>query len=251
MRASRPMKIRRIATRIKICGLTRGEDALLAARLGAEFLGVVLAESPRQVRMAEAREWVAEVRAEFPHSRWVGVFARPSPEEVASAVAALSLDLVQLHGCACKDLPASPVPIIRAVSSEEIPALRRSAGDPSAWAVLVDRAAHGGTGETFDWSPLQGWRDWMAASSEESPRPRLFLAGGLGPETVADAIRSVRPYAVDASSRLEVSPGRKDPERIRAFIAAARSTRRGGAGARENPPSGGPDGRVSGPREET
>lgn len=250
MRTSQPTKIRRIATRIKICGLARGEDALLAARLGAEFLGVVLAESPRQVRIAEARAWVAEVRAEFPHSRWVGVFVRPRAEEVAAAVAALGLDLVQLHGCAPGDVPQSPVPVIRAVAAAEIPALRDAPKDPAAWAVLVDRAARGGTGETFDWSPLKGWRDWMSAGAEEGPWPRLFLAGGLGPDNVADAIRAVRPYAVDASSRLEAAPGRKDPEKVRAFIAAARATRRSGQRTRENPP-GGPDNSQSRLREES
>jgi len=261
VRSARPVKIRRIATRIKICGLTRGSDALLSARLGADYLGVVLAESPRRVRVAEARSWVAEVRAEFPHSHWVGVFVRPSAAELEDAVRALNLDLVQIHGLGtgvvpgmpvpampvpamqvpgmpvpavpvpAMQVPASPVPVVRAVAAAEIPALRAAGGDPTVWALLIDRAAGGGTGEAFDWSPLKGWREWLGERAPGADPPRLFLAGGLGPDNVADAIRAVRPFAVDASSRLEASPGCKDPEKIRAFIAAARGARRGVKGA--------------------
>ena len=90
-------------TRIKICGLTNEEDARLAARLGADFLGLVLAESPRRVRVQEARAWVAALKGGDRRAQLVGVFLRPSAAEVEDAVQALGLDLVQIHGRALKE----------------------------------------------------------------------------------------------------------------------------------------------------
>jgi phosphoribosylanthranilate isomerase len=204
-------------TRIKICGLARPEDARLAASLGADFLGLVLAESSRRVDPERARRWVPEVRAEFPQCRWVGVFVRPSEAEVAEAVEALPLDLVQIHGLAREESVAPSVPWIRAAGgSEAVDLLRRLAGSPGPppWAVLVDHSSGaGGTGRSFDWNLL---RD----RSEDAVR--LFVAGGLAADNVGRAIEAARPYAVDASSRLEISPGRKDPEKMRAFVAAVR-----------------------------
>jgi phosphoribosylanthranilate isomerase len=208
-------------TRVKICGLARREDALHAAGLGAEFLGIVLSPSPRRVQVQAVAPWIAEVRAAFPASRLVGVFVRPSAEEVARAVERLGLDLIQVHGLELSAPFRSPVDWIHAAGPEEarrLLARLRSAGDP--WAVMADTPAEGGaggTGRTFDWGLL---------GRPGGGAPRLFLAGGLDAENVGEAIRAVRPYAVDASSRLEEGPGRKDPRKVSAFIRAVRATDR-------------------------
>lgn len=222
-------------TAIKICGLARANDARLAAQLGADFLGLVLAESPRRVALRDARRWVAEIQAEFPDPRWVGVFVRPSKEEVRDAVAALGLDLVQVHGLRPEEGFASPVPWIRAVPASDLRAEEVPGGSeempaaPAAgpWALLVDSAGaggSGGTGQSFDWNLLRDWKERSRVGAA-GPRPNLlFLAGGLGPDNVREAIRIVRPYAVDASSRLEASAGRKDHQALREFVRAVRDS---------------------------
>ena len=217
-------------TRVKICGLTREEDARDAAGLGADFLGLVFASSPRQTDVASARRWVGRVRAEYPALDWVGVFVAPSQSEIAEAVEALGLTHLQLHGLEPGQGFATPVPWIRALPADKISPLERSGdgsgeraeersdGDPAGlvtdpWALLVDTPApdrFGGTGETYDWKRL-----------EAIPRSnRLFVAGGLDAENVGTLIRGVRPFAVDVSSRLEQSPGEKDREKVAAFFAA-------------------------------
>jgi phosphoribosylanthranilate isomerase len=217
-------------TRVKICGLTRAEDALLAADLGADFVGVVLAPSPRRCDPAEARKWLPEARERG--ARAVGVFVAPSAAELAEAVEALGLDLVQVHGLPAAVAPTCPW--IRAGSWADARAwIRETQGrvraprapegiDPSPpnvpapWGILADTGATGGTGRSFDWGALAGWRSWTPGEV------RLFLAGGLSPETVGAAIAAVRPWAVDASSRLEAEAGRKEPGRMRAFLDAVR-----------------------------
>lgn len=193
-------------TRVKICGLVHPEDARAAAATGAEFLGLVFAPSPRQVRLADVRSWVPDVRAAHPSALWVGVFVDADPIELADIRETLTLDLVQVHGTVPHAVPDR---WIRAVSATELAAPSETTAP---WAWLVDSGKQGGSGRTFDWSRLP-------------PPPhayRLFLAGGLDPDNVAQAIRTVRPYAVDASSRLERSPGQKDPARIRAFMEEVR-----------------------------
>lgn len=200
--------------RIKICGLARAEDARAAAGLGVDFLGLVLARSPRGVIPEVASSWVEEIRAEFPTPAWVGVFVRPADAEIAAAVQRLSLDYVQIHGMPADWAPHDlPRPWIRVLSPG---AARQSFLEESqAFATLVDTPrsdGYGGTGEVFDWSAV-------------GPAPkerRVFLAGGLDPENVSAAITTVRPWAVDASSRLERAPGEKDPARVRAFVEAVR-----------------------------
>lgn len=197
-------------TRVKICGVTRGEDALLAARLGAAFIGLVLAESPRRAEPAAVLEWLPELRRCHPEVKVVGVFVRPTSESVARAAERLHLDLVQVHGIPAQAATSWPRPLILACGPDDLGAATRS----GAWGVLVDTPGDGGgggTGRSFDWSRVG------AARPE-----RLFLAGGLGPDNVADAIRTVSPWAVDASSRLEAAPGEKDPARLEAFFAAVR-----------------------------
>lgn len=200
-------------TRIKICGLRREEDARCAAELGADFLGFVLAESPRRAEPREIGPWVRVLRADFPALRLVGVFVRPGTADLQAAVEALSLDLVQLHGLDAGGRLPSARPVILACGPRDW----RAAEAQGAWAVLVDSAGPhgGGTGRPWDWTSLAGERP-----------SRLFVAGGLGADNVAAAIRALRPYAVDASSRLESSPGCKERARIEAFVAAVRAADR-------------------------
>jgi phosphoribosylanthranilate isomerase len=230
-------------TRIKICGLTSEGDARHAAACGAQFVGLVLAESSRRADVSEAARWLPAIRREFPAVRVVGVFVRPSAAEVTEAVDRLGLDLVQVHGveyvapgaaqrvapCTAEHAEedawgfASPRPLILAAGPESL--ARAAAARP--WAILADCVGPkgaGGTGTPLDWAALAASLPDGLGRAEE---PRLFLAGGLDAGNVAEAIRVVVPWAVDASSRLEITPGRKDPAKVAAFCEAVRVADRG------------------------
>ena len=201
---------------VKICGITNLDDALSAVEAGADALGFnFYRRSPRYVAPEEARRIVAEL----PHELMkVGVFVNGGgPEEVARVADEVGLTAVQLHG-------DEPPEYCRALGGRfVIKALRAGSGfepesvlEYEADAILLDAFSdheRGGTGLVVDWDVARRVRELV---------PRLFLAGGLGPENVADAVGAVGPYAVDACSRLESAPGRKDPARVRAFVAAAR-----------------------------
>jgi phosphoribosylanthranilate isomerase len=196
---------------VKVCGLTVPEEARACAELGVWAIGVVLAaESPRRVDAARA----AEVMAAVPDGvARVGVFVAPPPAEVAAVAALAGLTHVQLHdGDPGEVRRATGLPVIEGVRVSGTDALRR-ARESAAELVLLDAAVpgrHGGTGRSFDWGLL-----------ELEPLGRPFaLAGGLRPETVADAVMRLRPAAVDVSSGVESSPGRKDIALVRAFVAA-------------------------------
>jgi phosphoribosylanthranilate isomerase len=233
-------------TRIKICGLASEADARYAAACGAQFLGLVLAESPRRADVAEVADWLPAIRRKFPAVCVVGVFVRPSNAEVSEAVHRLDLDFVQVHGVENAEALALPRPLVLAAGPESL--TRAAAARP--WAVLADRmgpTGAGGTGTPLDWAGLvsvlpaelqrgeasKGSIDDVAVARVADPgarcdlegapgSPRLFLAGGLEAGNVAEAIRIVRPWAVDASSRLEFAPGRKDPAKVAAFCEAVR-----------------------------
>jgi phosphoribosylanthranilate isomerase len=199
-------------TEIKICGLTRREDVELACALGAAYVGFNFASvSPRRVSLETARDLS---RATRPGVARVGVFVHETREEILEAIEAAGLDLVQIHRpLAPDDLDDMPRPVIAVerVSSRGIevapPALLARCRS-----VLLDTAGGrpGGTGTAFDWNILVG-KTW--------PVP-LILAGGLGPENVAEAISRVRPAAVDVASGVESSPGIKDVTRLRLFFKA-------------------------------
>jgi phosphoribosylanthranilate isomerase len=143
----------------------------------------------------------------------VGLFVDAPPAEIDATVAALGLDLIQLHGAYTPaDCARWPGRYLRALPADRA---AQAADYPDAAAILLDTPSpgHGGSGQIFDWS--------LAAVAVASGRP-LFLAGGLTPANVADAVRSVRPYAVDVASGVESSPGIKDFEKMRVFIAAAK-----------------------------
>lgn len=192
---------------MKICGLTRPEDAALAIQAGADYLGLVFTESPRRVRVGDVERWLEDVRGD---AEIVGVFRDALPETVLEITERLDLDFVQLHGEEQGEVWKSlPVRLIEARIAHAGGFSRaRFAG--AAWAELLDAGA--GSGRTFDWAravPLARAR-------------RAFLAGGLNPTNVGEAIRRVRPFAVDVSSGVESSPGCKDAAAIRAFLRAAR-----------------------------
>lgn len=197
-------------TRVKFCGITRREDALAAARLGADAIGLVFyAPSPRVVTIGQAREVVAGLP---PFLSTVALFVNPAAEEVRAVADAIRPSLLQFHG---EEPPAQcaqfGIPYIKAVRVRpgiDLPAeIERY---ENAAAILFDSYhddRHGGTGATFDWSLLP------AAVAKP-----FILAGGLTPDNVAAAIARVRPYAVDVSGGIEISKGIKDLTKMQAFL---------------------------------
>jgi phosphoribosylanthranilate isomerase len=204
---------------IKVCGITNLEDALAAVEAGADALGFnFYLKSPRYIAPESARRIIEQLPSAV---MGVGVFVNErEPEEVARVADYARLSAVQLHG------DESPEYCHALRGRFTIKALRMSeefeperAKDYETDAVLLDayaRGARGGTGRVVDWEMARRVRERV---------PQLFLAGGLAPENVAEAIAAVEPYAVDACSSLESAPGRKDAERVRSFIAAARRAR--------------------------
>ncbi len=202
--------------RVKICGITNVEDALLAARAGADALGLIFApESPRRVTLARA---AAICRRLPPLLLRIGVFVNAPAAEVRRAVIACGLDAVQLHGeeppSACRTIPVRVIKAFRLKEGADLPRLRRYRVD--AW--LVD--AHASDGRRGGTGTLANWALARRAATMERP---LILSGGLAPSNVAAAVRAVRPYAVDACSGVERAPGRKDPSKLEAFIRRART----------------------------
>ena len=212
------------AVRIKVCGLTTTADALACASAGADWIGLNFHPgSPRRVDLGLAAEIIAALP---PTVEAVGLFVDRPPGEVASIAERLGLRIVQLHGREpVEDLVAlRPLRVIRAFRLDSPAAIERMAlelrradalGAPPE-AVLVDAyvpGVAGGTGQAIA-ADLLGLLP---------PLPRLILAGGLSPENVAARVARVRPWMVDVASGVESSPGRKDPDRVAAFIRAARS----------------------------
>ena len=199
-------------TRVKICGLTRVEDAVCAARAGADLLGFVFwPASPRAITAAAARDIATAIPHGLPR---VGVFVDAAPGDVEATRAHVPLDIVQLHGAErLEDWPAPPARVFKLTTLDTNADLDAATAWPAHVVPLVDAAdavRRGGTGRLADWSRARV----LAAS-----RP-IVLAGGLTPENVADAIRSVRPWAIDVSSGVEERPGVKSAARIERLIAA-------------------------------
>jgi phosphoribosylanthranilate isomerase len=198
--------------RIKVCGLTRVEDAVLAADLGADAIGFVLwPGSPRATGVDEA---LAIGRAVPPFVTRVGVVVDPAVGEINEIVRTARLDVLQLHGHETPgDFADVPVRLIKAVALDSDAAVEAALQMPDPVLLLVDAsdpARRGGTGRRADWE----------RAARLSARRRIVLAGGLTPENVAEAMAAVSPWGVDVSSGVELSPGRKDAGRVRAFFAA-------------------------------
>lgn len=203
------------AVRIKICGITRVEDALAAAEAGADAIGLVFyGKSPRAVSIHQARAVIAALP---PFVSVVGLFVNASRCELGEILDAVQLDLLQFHGDetpeACSGYGRPYIKALRVKAGDDIAA--RISQYPEARGFLLDtyvEGVPGGTGQAFDWSLIP----------EGLQRP-IILAGGLTPTNVGDAISRVRPYAVDVSGGVETSKGIKDAEKVRAFIAQCRS----------------------------
>ncbi|MCG6870836.1 MAG: phosphoribosylanthranilate isomerase [Gammaproteobacteria bacterium] len=199
--------------RIKICGIARVEDARAAAAAGADAIGLVFhRDSPRAV---DIRQGLAIVAALPPFVSVVGLFVDADPDHVREVITELRPHYLQFHGSESGDYCRKfGLPYIKAVAvtagMDESAVAAGAAGYPDAAAILLDSGS-GGSGEAFDWNCVPAHRD----------RP-LVLAGGLRPENVAQAVRQVRPDAVDVSSGVEKVRGRKDADMMAAFIAQAR-----------------------------
>jgi len=202
-------------TRVKICGITTVDDAREAVQAGANAIGLVFADSPRRIDVERARGVLAGVG---PFVTPVALFVNSPLEVIAGITDSLGIRTVQLHGDEPPELvdalrPLQVIKAVRVADEADLENLKRYRPD----AFLLDARVSGkagGTGKTFDWS----------LAVEPARRFRVILAGGLNPDNVADAVRQVRPYAVDVSSGVESSPGRKDPDKMKAFIDRARST---------------------------
>jgi phosphoribosylanthranilate isomerase len=201
--------------RVKICGITRLEDALAAARLGADALGFNFwPGSRRHVTPAAAH---AIVSALPPFVTPVGVFVNQPEGEIRAIAAETGIQVLQLHGDEPPDLCARlPLPVVKAIPVDQVSTLSRLLSyEVQAFLLDTPSRGFGGTGRPFDWSLAEG-------VSDVAP---VILAGGLDPENVAAAIRAVRPFAVDVASGVESSPGVKDPDRMSRFIHAVREVR--------------------------
>ena len=196
--------------RVKVCGITRRDDALLAADLGASAVGFVFwPPSPRYVEPAAAAAIARELPADVAP---IGVFVDAPVDDVRRIAAEVGLAAVQLHGdeppTLCDGLPYRVLKVVAVTGAATHAAADRV---PSRVTVLLDvrdPVRKGGTGRTVDWR----------LAAEVAARRRIFLAGGLRPENVGEALRTVRPYGIDVSSGVEAAPGRKDAGRLRGFF---------------------------------
>lgn len=200
--------------RVKICGITRVEDALAAIDAGADALGFMFYEkSPRVLNVKQAAAILRELP---PLVAKVGVFVNPSDEAVRRAIDETGIDTLQFHGEEppefCRRFGLKTIKAFRVRDAESLVATREYANE--AW--LLDSfvaGQHGGTGAQFNWD---------LAAEAASRHQRVILAGGLSPANAAEAVRKVRPFALDVSSGVESAPGRKDAAKVRDFIAAAK-----------------------------
>jgi phosphoribosylanthranilate isomerase len=202
-------------TRVKICGITRIEDAIAAAQAGADAIGFVFdLKSPRHVHPDQA---LKITRALPPFITTVGLFVNPAPDTVEGVLGHVPLDLIQFHGNEkpeqCRRYHRSYIKAIHMKPDVDLREMARLYGD--ATGLLLDTYiadVAGGSGQAFDWNRIP----------QDLGKP-VILAGGLTPQNVAEAVRKVRPFAVDVSSGVEQSKGIKDAGKIANFIEAVRS----------------------------
>jgi phosphoribosylanthranilate isomerase len=203
--------------KIKICGITNTEDADIAIEAGADALGFVLyRKSPRFVESAVVKAIVSGLP---PFVLPIGVFVNEEPEKVRAIMDDCGLTLAQLHGdesaLYCQQLGRPALKALRLKDRGTFLALAEFQGRANVRGFLIDTfsdQAYGGTGKTVDWT----------LAHEVARSTPIILAGGLTPANVADAITHVRPYGVDVSSGVEQRPGKKDPDKVKAFIQVAR-----------------------------
>ena len=201
-------------TIVKVCGMTRPEDAQVAAEAGATAIGLIFHPlSPRAVNVHQARRVADSVPEGVLR---VGVFVNQSAERMAAVADEVGLDVLQLHGDESPETAAALAgrrvwKAFRVEPSTHFASLAEYGCE--AFVLDAPTAMFGGSGVTFPWTRAR----------EAQRFGKIILAGGLESANVAEAIQQVRPWGVDASSRLERSPGIKDPEKVRAYLAAARA----------------------------
>ena len=204
-----------LMVKVKVCGITSPEDARVAADAGADAVGLVFAESPRRIGMERARE----IAAALPEGILrVGVFVDAEPEEVLRISRQVGLDYAQLHGDENPETVAAirdgGVGVIKALRVRDTASLREMVRYDADYILLdaYSEKVRGGTGTRFDWALAKAVRGYA----------NILVSGGLSPENVREAIAFFEPYGVDASSCLEDSPGKKNGERVRRFVGAAK-----------------------------
>jgi phosphoribosylanthranilate isomerase len=208
--------------KVKICGITRKEDLLMASEAGADAVGVVVnvPSSPRSLTIGKAKEIIENAPI---FVKTVAVTVPENIDQLVEIYEKLKPNIIQIHG---GNLPASAireklpyVSIIRAIHAVSNEAIKEAVEAANTFdAVLLDSfvsGKYGGTGEVHDWKVSRKVRETIY------PKP-LILAGGLTPENVKEAIRMVQPYAVDVSSGVESQPGIKDSEKVSAFVKACK-----------------------------
>ena len=198
--------------KIKICGLTRTEDVEAAVEAGADAVGFVFTASPRRISIDTAKRLSSYVPRGVLS---VGLFLDQGRSEIEQVIAAVPLDILQFHGSETEqECSVFNMPWLKAVAMENAESLMQAERDfPGAAGLLLDshsKGKRGGSGKLFDWS-----------LSRPVDKP-VWLAGGLNPDNVGEAIRAVRPFAVDVSSGVETQPGIKAATRINAFVQAVR-----------------------------
>ena len=203
-----------MSVKVKICGITNVVDGLAAAEAGADMIGLMFYEgSPRNVSFAAA----AEISRALPaFTVKVGVFVNPNEDAVMRAIGDCGVSLLQFHGDEspefCTQFGVMSMKAFRVRGPETLADLPKYQTD--AWLLDAYSAdAYGGTGAKFNWN--------LALEATQLGRP-IFLAGGLTPENVAEAVRQVQPFGVDVSSGVESAPGKKDHAKVRAFVEAVR-----------------------------
>ena len=204
-----------MSVKVKICGITNAADAQHAVECGADALGFIFYEkSPRSVALRTAAEIIKDLP---PYILKVGVFVNETPEGVMRTATEAGLTLLQFHGDEppefCRQFGLMSMKALRVRDAKSLQTLLEY--DTDAWLLDAYSADQpGGTGQTFNWD--------LATQAQAWGRP-VFLAGGLTPDNVGDAIRQVRPFGVDVSSGVEASPGKKEHDRVKRFVEAARA----------------------------
>lgn len=204
-----------MSVKVKICGITNSVDALAAVEAGADALGFMFYDqSPRHITVGDAARITGQLS---PFILKVGVFVNPTEELVLRAMGECSLSVLQFHGEEtpefCTQFGLMSMKAFRVRDAESLKALEQYPTD--AWLLDAYSAKGlGGTGEKFNWD--------LAVEAKRFGKP-IFLAGGLTPENVADAVRRVQPFGVDVSSGVESAPGRKDHRKLREFITNVRN----------------------------
>jgi phosphoribosylanthranilate isomerase len=203
-----------VEVKVKFCGITSAADAEAAVQAGADALGLMFYPgSPRHISLETAQDIARRLP---PYIIRAGVFADPNPSDVFAAIQLCQLNVVQLHGNEtpefCLQFGVMTMKAFRIQNADSLLPMSTYRTD----AFLLDshvKGKPGGTGETFNWD--------LALKAKKFGKP-IFLAGGLTPQNVAEAVRKVAPFGVDVSSGIEQSPGKKDAQKMKDFIAAVR-----------------------------